>query len=273
MNKPLAVVTGAAGELGQAITRRFLREGYAVAVLDRMPALAESAAAAHTASTDDIRGFAADQTDYDALQAALDEVVRWRGAPHAVVANAGYAKYSPIESMTPAVWNRHIGVNLTGTFHVCQLAAQRMIAERQPGSLTLIVSSLALAHSDQIGGYCVSKAALLPLTRTLAAELGVYGIRANAVLPGVVETQMTKPMLDERGVRADLIRRTPAGRLGTPEDIAESVAFLASDKAAWISGADLRVDGGQSIYNQPQWLHQNRTGPFQPTWEPGLGSA
>lgn len=270
MTQTLAVVTGAAGEIGRAIMRRFLDDGYAVAALERTEELAVSAAES-VERHGPARGFAADQTDRARLEAALSAATQWGGPPDAVVANAGYAKFSPIVSMSPTVWDRHLGVNLSGTFHLCQLAAQHMIAEQRSGSLTLVASSLALAHSDQVGGYCVSKAALLPLTRTLAAELGVYGIRANAVLPGVVETEMTSPMLSQNGVRADLLDHTPAGRLGTPEDIAAAVAFLASDQAAWITGADLRVDGGQAIYNQPQWLHQKRAVPFEPTWTSGLG--
>lgn len=271
MTKPLAVISGAAGEIGQAIARRFLEDGHAVAVLDRTPEVAAEVAAKF--GTSGVRGFAADQTDRAALEIALANVVSWGGAPRAVIANAGYAKYSPIAEMTQAVWDRHIDINLSGTFHLCQIAAQHMIAARQPGSLTLVASSLALAHSDQVGGYCISKAALLPLTRTLAAERGVYGIRANAVLPGVVETHMTAMMLDHNGVREDLLDYPPAGRLGAPSDIADAVAFLASDAASWITGADLRVDGGQAIYNQPQWLHQRRRVANEPSWVPGLGGS
>ncbi|MGW4340346.1 SDR family NAD(P)-dependent oxidoreductase [Rhodococcus koreensis] len=272
MTRPLAVVSGAAGELGRAITDRFLADGYAVAVLERTKELAVTAAA-RTApdAAASLRGFAADQTDRLQIEEAVAAAVEWGGTPSAVVANAGYAKYSPILTMPAKTWSRHIDVNLTGTFHVCQVAAQHMADSRQGGSLTIISSSLALAHSDQVGGYCVSKAALLPLMRTFAAELGIYGIRANAVLPGVIETEMTRPMLDENGTREDLLDHTPGGRLGTPQDIAAAIAYLASPAASWITGTELRVDGGQAIYNQPQWLHQVRSVPFEPTWAAGLG--
>ncbi|MDI9978715.1 SDR family oxidoreductase [Rhodococcus sp. IEGM 1307] len=229
MTRPLAVVSGAAGDLGRAITSRFLADGYAVVALERTEKLC---AAARTGVSGPFLALAADQTDRAQVEDALTTAVEWGGGPSAVAANAGYAKYGPILTMLANTWNRHIDVNLTGTFYLCQVSAQRIADRRQGGSLTILGSSLALAHSDQVGGYCVSKAALLPLMRTFAAELGDDKIRANAVLPGVVEAEMTRSLLDENGIREDLIDHTPCGRLGTPDDIAEAVAYLASPAAS-----------------------------------------
>ena len=113
--------------------RSFLHDGYAVALLERTLKLADTAAKHVSGTADHVKGFAADQTDRDAMESLLNDVVVWDGAPQAVVANAGYAKYSPVVSMSPAVWDRHIDINLSGTFHLCQLAAQHMVAVRQPG--------------------------------------------------------------------------------------------------------------------------------------------
>jgi NAD(P)-dependent dehydrogenase (short-subunit alcohol dehydrogenase family) len=115
-------------------------------------------------------------------------------------------------------------------------------------------------------GYNTTKSALLMLTRSMAAELGVYRIRTNAILPGVVETAMTLQMLEEPGRRETLLAETPIGRLGQPDDVAETAYFLASPQAGYITGASLLVDGGQSIYGQPAWIHQERSVFFEPKW-------
>ena len=100
----------------------------------------------------------------------------------------------------------------------------------------------------------------------MAAELGIYGIRVNAVLPGVIETAMTRSVLDQQGSREALLQETPVGRLGQPEDVANAIFFLASPQASFITGASLLVDGGQSIYGQPKWVRQDRRMSKQPQW-------
>jgi NAD(P)-dependent dehydrogenase (short-subunit alcohol dehydrogenase family) len=266
---PVAVVTGAAGELGTAILRRLSADGYRLVGLERTPELADQVRDRFPPAS--IETFAADQTDPEAVRDAFTQIASRIGPPHLVVANAGYAKFGALLTMPVKTFRRHIDVNLVGTFAVCQAAAQAMAAASAPGCLVVISSNLALIHSDQVSAYTTSKAALQPLIRGLAAELGVYGIRANCVLPGVLETAMTAPMLTQPGVRDDLIAETPLSRLGTPGDVADTVAFLASPAAAWLTGASIVLDGGQSIYGQPRWLRQDRTTPDHPRWEPALG--
>ncbi|MBI4941767.1 MAG: SDR family oxidoreductase [Actinobacteria bacterium] len=257
------MVTGAAGELGRGIADRLHADGYTVVGLDRAPAPADLGP---------FRAWTvADQTERTAVDEALLALTSQHGPLDVVVANAGYAKFGSWLDLDARTFERHVSVNLVGTFHVLQAAARRMAEAGRGGSLVVISSSLALTHADQVGPYCVTKSALLDLTRSMAAELGVHGIRVNAVLPGVVETGMTHGMLAAPGVRDDLVDRTPLRRLGAPQDIAAAVAFLASADAAWVSGATLGVDGGQSLYGQPQWMRQRRHTFNEPTWEPGLG--
>lgn len=265
----VAVVTGAGGALGAAIGEALLDAGHHVVGLDR-----SAAALAKVEQRWGDRGQVAfwtrvtDQTDRSQVDAAMAEATA-RGRLAGVVANAGYAKFGGFLEMAAADWQRHIDVNLTGTFHVCQAAAREMARQRRGGWLTVISSNLATNHADRVGAYCTSKAALLHLVRTAAAELGVHRIRVNTILPGVIDTAMTHGMLDEPGVREGLLARTPMGRLGEPADIASMVVHLASEQATWITGASLLVDGGQSIYGQPTWIAQDRRSPHEPRWVSG----
>lgn len=268
----VAIVTGAAGALGQAVVRRLVQAGYRVAAFERTQEQALAAVEDLDENADRVMAVGADQTSRVSLETAFARVSAELGAPRVLVANAGYAKFGAFTEMDPKTFERHVAVNLTGTFHVCQLAARQMIEARQGGSIVVMSSNLAHSHSDMVGAYCTTKAALIPLVRTMAAELGVHRIRANAILPGVIETAMTEPMLAKPGVRNDLLGETPLGRLGSPEDVADAVEFLTSGKSAWITGSALTLDGGQSIYGQPQWMRQDRSKPFSPQWLAALGA-
>jgi len=264
----VALITGASGDLGKAIARRFHARGYVLALFDRDVETVDLAA---DRFQERVAGFAVDQVQRDQVEEGITAVLKRFGRIDVAVANAGYAKFGGFLEMEARTWNRHVDINLTGTFHVCQLAARAMADRRAGGSIVVTASSLALAHADGVGAYCVTKAALLMLVRTMAAELGIHGIRANAVLPGVVESGMTRMLLDQPGVRNDLHQFTPVGRLGTPEDVANAVDFLCADEAGFVTGAALSVDGGQSIYGQPRWVRQDRSLPHEPHWVAGLG--
>lgn len=267
MENSTVIVTGAGGELGHAIALRFARDGHPVALFDRTDeGLAAAADELLEAGAPRVGVYAADQSDRAAVDRAVACARSEIGPIGILVANAGYARLAAFLDMPEKTWARHVDVNLNGTFHTCQSVARTMAEERAGGSIVVVSSCLAVFHSDQVGAYTATKAALLMLTRTMAAELGVHGIRANAVLPGVIETGMTRPMLAEEGRCAALLAETPAGRIGRPEDVAEAVHFLAGSNAGFITGASLLVDGGQSIYGQPQWIRQDRTIPHEPSW-------
>ncbi|MFD5228744.1 SDR family NAD(P)-dependent oxidoreductase [Streptomyces qaidamensis] len=267
---PVIVITGAAGDLGSALVSSQLAAGAVVVALDRAEDALKEAADTWSAeySPDRIRTFVVDQTSRAQVDEAVEAVRDEFGRIDGLVANAGYAKFGGFLDMPAKVWDRHVEVNLSGTFHVCQAVAQVMAAARTGGWITVISSNLALGHTDYVSAYNVTKAALLSLVRSASAELGVHRIRVNAVLPGAIATAMTRQMLDEPGVTEGLLQLTPLGRLGKPDDVTSAVEYLASPDARWVTGAALVVDGGQSIYGQPAWMRQDRSAPHEPRWLP-----
>ena len=269
-DRPVIVITGAAGDLGAALVSSQLAAGAVVVALDRAEDALKEAADAWAAefSPDRIRTFVVDQTSRAEIDEAVATVNDEFGRIDGLVANAGYAKFGGFLDMPAKVWDRHVQVNLNGTFHVCQAVAQVMSSARTGGWITVISSNLALGHTDFVSAYNVTKAALLSLVRSASAELGVHRIRVNAVLPGAIATAMTRQMLDEPGVTEGLLALTPLGRLGKPDDVTSAVQYLASPEAQWVTGAALVVDGGQSIYGQPAWMRQDRSTPHEPQWLP-----
>lgn len=273
MTDRIVVITGAGGDIGGSIARRFAKDGCRIALIDRTEQqVAPMAEEILATGANNCIALSADQLDRNSIDVAFETIASRMGAPHVLVANAGLARFGAFLDITPKDWNLHIGVNLTGTFHVCQAAAKLMAQHRRGGAIIVNSSCLALEHTDMTGAYNVSKSALLMLVRTMAAELGIYRIRANALLPGVIETAMTAPMITDPACRGRLLSETPAGRLGQPEDVAEAAYFLASDAASFITGASLLVDGGQSIYGQPRWYRQDRAEAFEPRWISGFGA-
>ncbi|MCG3753958.1 SDR family NAD(P)-dependent oxidoreductase [Amycolatopsis sp. Poz14] len=269
--RPVALVTGAAGDIGQATAAGFARRGYDVAVFDRRPDLLTETAEKCAAEGARVHAAGVDQTDYEAVRAGLAEVVSTLGPITALFANAGYGKFGELTDQPLKEWHRHVDVNLNGTYFVTREVANAMIAAGKGGSIVINASSGATQYSDLLGAYCVTKAALRMLATGLASELGNHRIRVNAVEPGVVETGMTGPMLNgEQGKehRAFLLSDTPVGRLGVPDDIAELVLFLSAERTAgFITGAGVPIDGGQVIHGHPRWYRSDYRVSGKAEWE------
>lgn len=262
-----ALVTGGARGLGRAAALELAARGADVAVADRKLEQAEETAAECRALGVGAVAVALDQADPDSAAACVAQSAGALGGVDLVFANAGTGKFKPFIDMTPQEWRLIMDVNLNGTFYVCQAAARQMIRQGTGGAMVLTASSGAQVLADQLSAYCTSKAGVVMMMKHMASELGSYRIRANAIMPGVVETGMTGPMLQEPRWRSMLLRETPVGRWGQAEDVAKLVAFLLSDDAGYINGESIMIDGGSTLHGFPRWYALDYSKVNQADWE------
>ncbi len=225
-----AVVTGGSRGIGRAIAQRLLDAGHRVACISPSGGAPEGAV-----------GIACNISDAAELEAAFTQIEQAHGPVEILVANAGITKDALILRMNEAEWDQVIATNLTGTWR-CAKRASRSMLRRKWGRMIFIGSVVALYGSPGQVNYSASKAALVGMARSLTRELGGRNVTANVVAPGFIETDMTAVLPDEvvAGYKASI----PAGRLGVVDEVAATVAFLASEDASYISGAVIPVDGG-----------------------------
>jgi NAD(P)-dependent dehydrogenase (short-subunit alcohol dehydrogenase family) len=237
----VALVTGAARGIGLAVARRFLADGWQVALLDiEGDLLAKSVEA--LAAADRAIGLHCDVSDANAVARALTDIERRFGRLDALVNNAGIAVFAPLLETSDADWSRVLEVNLTGPF-LCTKAAAPLMRGHGGGAIVNITSISGLRASTLRSAYGTSKAALAHLTKQLAVELASLGIRVNGVAPGPVDTAMAKAVHSPE-IRADYHDAIPLNRYGLEEELAEAVFFLCSNRASYITGQILAVDGG-----------------------------
>ena len=238
----MAIVTGGGSGIGGATASLLARDGARVVVADVDAAAAERVACAvgGDARTVDV----ADRAQVDALVAS---VVREAGRVDVLVSNAFATAVGPLVDLPPAGWQRTLDVTLSAVFYGLQAVAPVM--RRQGGGAVVHLASVSGLGGDRgLAAYNAAKAGVVNLTRTAALELAAWGIRVNAVAPGLIATPALQRALDRSPALPERARAAvPLGRLGTPDDVARTIAFLASDDAAYVTGATLVVDGGLSV--------------------------
>ena len=237
----VALVTGAARGIGLAVAKRFLAEGWRVALLDIERDLLDGAVGALSDSENTL-ALHCDVSDVAGVRDAVEAVQRRFGRLDALVNNAGTAVFAPVLETSDQDWNRILAVNLTGPF-LCTKAAAPLMREHGGGAIVNSTSISAVRASTLRSAYGTSKAGLAHLTKQLAVELASLGIRVNGVAPGPVETAMAKAVHTPE-IRADYHDAIPLNRYGLEEELAEAVFFLCSDRASYITGQILAVDGG-----------------------------
>ncbi len=243
----IALVTGGAGGIGAATARRLASDGAAVAVLD----LDESAAAAVAADLPGTAvGIGCDVTDAASVQAAVERTVAELGGLHIAVNNAGVTRDNLLFKLTEDDWDTVMAVHLRGAFLVSK-AAQAHFVPQKWGRIVNLSSVSALGNRGQ-ANYSAAKMGLQGFTRTLAIELGPFGVTVNAVAPGFIVTAMTDATARRVGMEPEAYReaaaaQTPVRRVGYPEDIANAIGFLVGEDASFVTGQTLYVDGGSTL--------------------------
>lgn len=249
LNNRICLITGGAGprSIGRAAARLFAEHGARVAILDLNQAGAEHSASSLGGSGRH-KGYGCDVTDRDRCGAVVDEIVRDAGRLDVVVNCAGIAEPAVFTDIRPDRYDAMLNVNLRGTFNICQAAMPHLIATGS-GSIVNLASVAAQRGGGIFGGshYAAAKGGVISLTKALAREYGPKGIRANAICPSLVETDIHGDGIPEDR-RKQLVAGVPLGRVGQPSDIAGVCLFLASELSAYVTGAEIDVNGGSHIH-------------------------
>jgi 3-oxoacyl-[acyl-carrier protein] reductase len=243
----VAFITGGARGIGAATAQKMAQEGAKVLVFDLDAATAQATADTINAAGGAAMAAGGSVTDRAAVKAAMDKAVEAWGRLDILVANAGVIRDNLVYKMTDEDWDTVLSVHLKGAF-ICAQEAQKHMVRQKYGRIVALSSTSALGNRGQ-ANYAAAKAGMQGFIKTLAIELGPYGVTANAVAPGFIATDMTRATAARIGMDFDefmrkLAEEIPLRRVGVPEDIANVIAFLASDEAAYVSGQVIYVAGG-----------------------------
>ena len=241
------IVTGAARGIGASVARRLSREGHAIAIIDLNADACQSIVDEIVAEGGTAQGFAADVSDEVSVENAVDAIALAMGHPLVLVNNAGILRDNLLFKMTVDDWDAVMGVHLRGAFLMSR-AAQRHMIEAGWGRIVNLSSTSALGNRGQ-ANYAAAKAGMQGFTKTLAIELGRYGVTVNAIAPGFIESEMTIGTAARIGIsfedlKSAMVKEIPVGRAGTPDDVSAAVSFFVREDASFVSGQVLYVAGG-----------------------------
>lgn len=241
LNEQIAIITGGAQGIGKATVEKFVQEGAAVILWDVDEKKGLRISEELCKKGFDIEFQKVNVADFKEVENAVNQTIEKFGRIDILINNAGITRDATLKKMTEEQWHQVINVNLTGVFN-CSKAVSKFMLERKKGCIINASSVVGLYGNFGQTNYVAAKSGIIGMTKVWARELGRKGIRVNAVAPGFIATDMVKAMPEK--VIKIMQEKTPLGRLGKPEDIANTYLFLASDEASFINGAVLSVDGG-----------------------------
>ncbi|MDI9243309.1 3-oxoacyl-[acyl-carrier-protein] reductase [Fusibacillus kribbianus] len=245
MREKIAVVTGASRGIGRAIALRLAKEGaFVILNFNGSEERAREAVAEIEAAGGKAEAIRCDVSDFHGAEAFFAEIIKKYGRVDILVNNAGITRDGLLMRMSEEDFDRVIAINLKGAFNCIRHVSRQMIKQRSGRIVNISSVSGVMGNAGQVN-YCASKAGIIGLTKSAARELSARGITVNAVAPGFIDTEMTRVLSDQ--VKEHAVGQIPLGHFGRPEDIAEAVAFLVSDRAGYITGQVLSVDGGMAM--------------------------
>jgi NAD(P)-dependent dehydrogenase (short-subunit alcohol dehydrogenase family) len=250
LSEKVALVTGAAGDLGNEMALKLAQAGANVILWDVKPESEAKSRIERVASANTrVHYQQVDVSQRGEVDSAFDVAIDHMNGLDIVCSNAGIVESAPFLEISNQNWQRHQDVNLTGCFNVGQAAALRMVARQVPGRIIFTSSWVAQIPWPEITSYTVSKAGVNMLTKQMARELAVYGIKVNAVAPGIVKAGLAgKQLVEEPQYAARVAKVIPLGEPGTPVEIAQAVVYLAGPGAEYMTGSILTLDGGCSLF-------------------------
>jgi 3-oxoacyl-[acyl-carrier protein] reductase len=237
----VALVTGGARGIGQAIALTFAREGADIVVADVNLEIAQKTALEIEALGRKALALEMDVTNYEKVEEGVNKILDKMGKVDILVNNAGITKDNLLLRMSQADWDAVINVNLKGTFNCIKAVSRPMIKQRS-GRIISIASIIGLMGNPGQANYAASKAGIIALTKTVAKELASRNVNANAVAPGFIQTEMTAKLPED--IKKKMLEAIPLAKLGTPQDVANTCLFLASDESSYITGQVITIDGG-----------------------------
>lgn len=244
-----AIVTGATRGIGEAIARELARAGANVMIASRKPDAVESVASKLRAETGaEVDGRACHTGKADDVEALVAATIARFGRVDVLVNNAATnPHFGPMVTVEDGQWQKTFEVNLQGYFRLARAVATHLVAREAKGSIINVASVAGLGAAPLQGVYALTKAGVISMTQTLAAELGPSGVRVNAIAPGLVKTRFADALVSNPEIVERVVSRTPLGRFATPDEIAGAALFLASDAASFVTGHTLVVDGGLTV--------------------------